>query len=469
MDHTKILATFGPSIASSAKVKKAVDAGANGFRVNCSHGSSNDFEQAVRTIRKGSGSTRYPISTLFDISGPKLRVDRFEGQIKVRPGSVLTLTSGKTELARSVVGVNHPGIIKSLAKKNRLFIDDGAVEFEVVSTAVGKAVIRACNEGVILPAKGINLPDSNIRIPTIGLKDKRDIATAVKVGADYIALSFVRTAKDILEAKKLVKRLRGDQKIIAKLEKREAIERLDEILAAADGVMIARGDLGVELPSRELPQLQKRIIRETNRLGKLVIVATQMLESMRFAPRPTRAEVNDVASAVFDYVDVVMLSAETASGNYPIESIATMAAVIEATEHGGLLRRPEATRTIIKGNDANTIARLVSRASDRDDVRVIFAFTTSGSTAHLISDVCPPQPIVALTSDVRVMQKLALLRSVYPVQVKHAGTFEGMLSMVNRVCLACQLARRGDRVIITGGAPFGSTVPTNFLMIHQVR
>jgi len=468
MGHTKILATFGPAIDTPAKIKKATEVGANGFRVNCSHGTSEDFARAVRTIRKGTEDATYPISILFDISGPKLRLDRFEGQIRIRPGALLTLTTGKTDLTRTIVGVNHPGIIKSLSRKDRLFVDDGAIEFDVVSIAMGKAVIRAHNEGVILPGKGINLPDSNIRIPTIGPKDKQDIATAVRLGADYIALSFVRTAKDIATARSLVNRLRGDQQIIAKLEKREAIDRLDEILAAADGVMIARGDLGVELPSRELPQLQKKIIGEANRLGKLVIVATQMLESMRFAPRPTRAEVNDVASAVFDYVDVVMLSAETASGKYPIESVATMAAVIEATERGGLLRRPEAARIVLKGNDANTIARLVSRASDREDVRVIFAFTTSGSTAQLISDVCPPQPIVALTANTRAMQRLALLRSVYPVQVKHAGTFEGMLNIVNRVCLARKLARRGDKVIITGGAPFGSTVPTNFLMIHKV-
>ncbi|PWB71683.1 pyruvate kinase [candidate division GN15 bacterium] len=468
MDHTKILATYGPAVASSDKITKAIKAGANGFRVNCSHGTTEDFEQAVRIIRKGTGSTPYPISILFDISGPKLRLDRFDGQIRIRSGALLTLTVGHTELAKSIVGVNHPGIISSLSRKERLFIDDGAIEFEVVSTSSGKAVIRACNDGIILPGKGINLPDSNIKIPTIGPKDRRDIATAVRMDADYIALSFVRSAKDIAVARSVVKRYRGDQQIIAKLEKKEAIGHLDEILEAADGVMIARGDLGVELPSRELPQLQKKIIREANRLGKLVIVATQMLESMRFAPRPTRAEVNDVASAVFDYVDVVMLSAETASGNYPIESVATMAAVIGATERGGLQRRREMALAIKTGHDANTIARLVSRASDREDVKVIFAFTTSGSTAHLISDVCPPQPVVALTANTRAMRKLTLLRSVYPIQVKHAGTFEGMLKIVNDVCRAHKLARRGDKVIITGGAPFGSTVPTNFLMIHKV-
>lgn len=468
MDHTKILATFGPAIGTPAKVRKAVGAGAIGFRVNCSHGTTPDFVRAVKVIRDGSKRATYPVAVLFDISGPKLRLDSFDGEIRVRAGASLTLTAGKTDLSRSIVGVNHPAIIKSLSRRDRLFIDDGALEFEVVSTSTGKATIRARNDGVILPGKGINLPDSRIKIPTIGPKDKRDIATAVKLGADYLALSFVRTADDIKTARSLVKRLGGDQRIIAKLEKREAIERLDEILTVADGVMIARGDLGVELPSRELPQIQKRIIREAGRMGKLVIVATQMLESMRFSPRPTRAEVNDVASAVFDYVDVVMLSAETASGKYPIEAVTTMAAVISATERGGLVRHPESARVMLRSNDANTIARLVSRASDREDVKVIVAFTTSGSTAQLISDVCPPQPIVGLTSDARVMHRLALLRSVYPVLVKHARTFEGMLAIVNRVCSAYKLARQGEKVIITGGAPFGSTVPTNFLMIHKV-
>jgi pyruvate kinase len=468
MDHTKILATFGPAIGTPALVRRAVNAGATGFRVNCSHGTTSDFSRAVQTIRKGCDRSKYPIALLFDISGPKLRLARFDGEIRVRAGALLTLTSEKTDLPRLVIGVNHPAIIKSLSRKHRLYIDDGALEFEVVSTSRGRVTIRARNDGLVLPGKGINLPDSRIKIPTIGPKDRRDIATAVRLGADYLALSFVRTADDIKTARSLVRRLGGDQRIIAKLEKREAIDRLDEILAAADGVMIARGDLGVELPSRELPQIQKRIIREAGRMGKLVIVATQMLESMRFSPRPTRAEVNDVASAVFDYVDVVMLSAETASGKFPIESVSTMAAVIGATEKGGLTRHPESARVMLRTNDANTIARLVSRASDRDDVKVIFAFTTSGSTAHLISDVCPPQPIVALTSDSRVMHKLSLLRSVYPVQVRHARTFEGMLAIVNRVCSSYKLARSGEKVIITGGAPFGSTVPTNFLMIHKV-
>ena len=339
MQHTKILATYGPAIETAAKVRRAVEAGAIGFRINCSHGVTADFTRAVHTIRKGAEQAKFPVAILFDISGPKLRLDRFEGELPIRAGALLTLTVGRTNLKRSIIGVNHPGIIKSLSRRDRLFIDDGAIEFEVRSVARGKAVIKARNEGMILPGKGINLPDSRVRIPTIGPKDRQDIATAVKLGADYLALSFVRTAEDIKTARALVKRLRGDQRIIAKLEKRDAIDRLDEILAVADGVMIARGDLGVELPSRELPQIQKRIIREAGRMGKLVIVATQMLESMRFSPRPTRAEVNDVASAVFDYVDVVMLSAETASGKYPIESIATMAEVIDATERGGLIRQ----------------------------------------------------------------------------------------------------------------------------------
>lgn len=468
MDHTKILATYGPSIDTPQKVKRGVDAGASGFRVNCSHGNSDDFAKAVQAIRAGTSKARYPVSVLFDISGPKLRLARFDGELKISAGDELTLTTGKTDLAKRIIGVNHPGIIKSVAKKERVFIDDGAIEFDVISNSTSSAVIRARTGGVVLPGKGINLPDSRIQIPTIGDKDKQDITSAVKLGADYVALSFVRSAQDVETARSLIKRLRGDVRIVAKLEKREAIQNLAEILAAADGVMIARGDLGVELPNTELPIIQKKIIREANLMGNLVIVATQMLESMRFSPRPTRAEVNDVASAVFDFVDVVMLSAETASGNYPIESITTMASVISATERGRQSGRSKASRTGAHGSDANTIARLISRASDLEEVKVIFAFTSSGSTAQLISDVCPPQPIVALTGDLKVMRKLALLRSVYPIGVKHAETFEGMLATVNQTCHTYKLASRGDKVIITGGAPFGTTVPTNFMMMHKV-
>jgi len=424
MKKTKILATFGPAVASPTKISQLVRAGVNIFRINCSHGATEDFLKAVNAIREGAKKANdFPVGLLFDIAGPKFRLERFRGELQVKSGHKLTLTTGKTNFKKHLLGVNNPAIIKSVKKDHRLYIDDGALMFDVIATQSGRVTIRARNSGTLLPGKGINLPDTDLKIPTVSEKDTEDIKTAVRVDADYLAMSFVRSAKDITQVQQIVKRFGGRQKVIAKLEKREAIDSLDEIMKVSDGVMVARGDLGVELPPAEVPRLQKKITRLANRHRKPVIVATQMLESMRSSPRATRAEVNDVASAVFDFVDAVMLSAETAIGKYPLEAVQTMSEI---------------------------------------------AFTTSGFTAELISNLFPPQPVIALTPNQKVMTQLSLFRSVYPVLITQPKSFSDMLTTVNSVSRQFKLARRGDRVVITGGAPFGSTVSTNFMMIHEV-
>ena len=468
MKKTKILATFGPAVNNPATIARLVNAGVNAFRINCSHGNPADFIGAAATIYKGIAKAKYPVGLLVDISGPKLRLDRFTGELKVQRGGELVLTSGKSNLAHGVVGVNHPAIIKSVKKGERVFIDDGNIGFEVQSTSRNELAVRALNPGMILPGKGINLPDSALPIPTITPKDRDDIRTAVSLDADYIALSFVRSGEDIKTARSLINRIGGRQKIIAKLEKREAIAVLDEIMELADGVMVARGDLGVELPPAELPTLQKRIIALANHHHKPVIVATQMLESMRFSPRATRAEINDVASAVFDFADAVMLSAETATGKYPEEAVKTMAAVIDATEPSS--EAPSHGATYAKSGSVipYAIAESVSRSHNQCETKVIFAFTTSGFTAEMISNMYPPQVVVALTPDREVMRRLSLFRSVYPINIKQPDSFNDMLATVNRLCREYGLAKKKDKVIITGGAPFGSTLPTNFMMYHEV-
>lgn len=468
MNKTKILATYGPAIANSSSISRLVDAGVNAFRINCSHGNTEDFRSAARLIRIATARSQYAVGLLFDISGPKLRLARFDGQLSVRSGQRITLSSKSTDLQQSIVAVNHPVIIESIEPGERLYVDDGAIGFIAEKRTPTGVTLKAVNSGTLLPSKGVNLPDSVIRIPTIGPKDRRDIKTAVDEDADFIALSFVRSPNDIITARRLVKRCGGKQRIIAKLEKREAIEQLDEIVKTADGIMIARGDLGVELPAERLPAIQKRIIALANQHRKPVIVATQMLESMRFSPRPTRAEVNDVASAVFDFADCVMLSAETATGQYPIEAVRTMAAVINATEQSEPSPPQDLARTILADFEPMTVGRMVSRAASDRNIRVIFAFTTSGFTAELISNLFPPQPIIALTAHPDVVARLSLIRSVYPIMVKHPDSFEATISTVNRVSREYKLAKKGDQVIITGGAPFGRTVKTNFVMVHEV-
>ncbi len=469
MRETKIIATYGPSVASVDMVRKLCEAGVNVFRINCSHGAADDFFKAVETIREGISQARYPVAILFDISGPKLRLSRFSGELPINKGDTITLTTGKTDISKNTISVNHPAIIASVKKGERVFIDDGNYMFDVVSTSAEEVKLIAQNHGTLLPGKGINLPDSDIKINTITEKDRQDIKSAVKAKADYIALSFVRSGDDIIEARKLIKQDGGDQRIIAKLEKQEAIDKLEEIMLLADGVMVARGDLGVECPPEELPRLQKKITSLANRHHKPVIVATQMLESMRFSPRATRAEINDVASAVMDFVDAVMLSAETASGEYPIESVKTMAKVIKATEKALPMPEIKLESHLIRSRMPFAIADAVNHTKEHETGNIIFAFTTSGYTAELISNLRSSRPVMALTHDRRVMNRLALYRSVYSVEIPHPSSFEDMVATVQNVNRQFQLAKPDDTIIITGGAPFGQNVPTNFMMFVQVE
>ncbi len=470
MKKTKIIATYGPAIASSSKVRQLVDEGVNVFRVNCSHGVEADFKKAVNVIRKGTVGSLFPIGILFDISGPKLRLDRFEGELPIKKGESIILTTGKTNIDKRIVAVNHPVIIASVKKNERVFIDDGNISLKVLKCSKQEIELEIMNDGVILPGKGINLPDSDIKIPTITKKDIVDIETACACNADFIALSFVRSGDDIIQARKLLKKFGGDQHIIAKLEKKEAIEDIENIMLLADGVMVARGDLGVELPFEDLPQLQKKIIRLANHHHKPVIVATQMLESMRFAPRATRAEVNDVATAVFDFVDAVMLSAETATGEYALETVQTMARIAESSENFTKHHKaaPHIDRYFIKSAVTHAIASSVSSIQLEFESKAIFAFTSTGFTAGLISNLFPPQRIVALTYNTRVLAKLTLLRSVYPVLVKKPNSFRKMVNTVQKAGLSHKLVTLNDDVIITGGLPFDVNVGTNFMMIHKI-
>ncbi len=468
MKHTKILATYGPAIASVDMLRTLVAEGVNAFRVNCSHGKKSDFIEAVETIRKATEDSEYPIGLLFDISGPKLRLDHFEGEIELSAGDDITITSGSTDISKRIIGVNHPAIIESVTLGERLLIDDGNLILQIQSIDDGMVVARAMNHCRVLPGKGINLPDTDIKIPTITEKDVEDIATAIEVGADFIALSFVRSGDDIITARKILKERGGRQKIIAKLEKKEAIDRLDEIMVMADGVMVARGDLGVELPPSELPRLQKKIIKMANRYHLPVIIATQMLESMRFSPRATRAEINDVATAVFDFTDAVMLSAETATGEYPVETVQTMVATIKSAEDAGIRPPVHVDEHLIKAPIALTIANAVSTTDQSCQTKCIFALTSTGYTAGLISNLFLDEPVFALTADRMIMRHLSLYRSVYPVLIEKPGSFSEMLTVINQQAEEKKIAETHDRVIITGGYPFGKSKSTNFMMVHEI-
>ncbi|MDX9858387.1 MAG: pyruvate kinase [candidate division Zixibacteria bacterium] len=469
MKRTKILITYGPATASLSKIARLVQAGANAFRINCSHGSSQDFLAAARIITEGAARSRYPVGLLFDIAGPKLRLDRFDGKITVTKGMRITLSHTRSDPSKGIVAMSQPGVLSSVRKGERVLIDDGNLLFDVVAVDRHGVTLRALNPGTILPGKGVNLPSTAIDVPTLSDKDREDIKTAVRLDADYIALSFVRSADDVREARAIIRKLGGRQKIFAKLEKREAIDNLDAIMEASDGVMIARGDLGVEMPPEAVPRLQKKIIALSIVYHKPVIVATQMLESMRFSPRPTRAEVNDVATAVFDRADAVMLSAETATGRYPVEAVRTMSDIITAAEFDMSSGSPFTARLDLDAPIPQAVATAVLHANERLEASAIFAFTSTGFTAQLIANLMPPQPIIAVTDDRKVMRSLSLYRGVYAVKGEHPGSFNDLTDTVNRICREHRLARRGAAVFVTGGAPFGSRVQTNLLFIHEVK
>lgn len=468
MKHTKIIATFGPAISDPSRIQALCHAGVSAFRINCSHGDRGSFLSAVSMIRQATAKSEYPVGILFDISGPKLRVGRFQGSLMIATDDRITLTTGETRVDERVLGVNHPGIISSLRVGEKVYIDDGNLRFDVTDRDEQRVVLTALNSGKLLPNKGINLPQTDLMIPTIGEKDHEDIFTAVEAGADFLALSFVRSGDDIIEAKRLISQSGGDQMVIAKLERLEAMQRLEEILLVADGVMVARGDLGVELPFEDVPRFQKEITRQANRHHKPVIVATQMLESMRFSPRATRAEVNDVATAVYDFVDALMLSAETATGEYPLEAVQAMTQVINATE--AVAERPDVhpDRILIESAPANAIAEAVSRMGADLDAVAIMAFTTSGYTAQLMANLFPRQPIIAMTPNAEIMGRLTLHRGVYPVHTEHVETFDQLIATVERVNAHHHLAKPGDLVLVTGGAPFGRQGTTNFLLVHEM-
>ncbi len=468
MKKTKIIATYGPAIGSPDKVKQLVSAGVNLFRVNCSYGETKDFIKAANTIRSGTKGALFPVAILFDISGPKLRLAPFTGEIRIKSGELLKVTAGKTDSANRTIAVNHKEIIGSIRKGERVFIDDGNIVFTAVSVGRNQATLKAVNGGTLIGGKGINLPDSEIKLPTITAKDREAIRAAVRAKANYIALSFVRSDSDVKEAQRLIARYGGDQQVIAKLEKKEAIDNLEPIMQVSDGVMIARGDLGVELPFEELPKLQKEIIRLANFYHKPVIVATQMLESMRFSPRATRAEVNDIASAVFDFVDAVMLSAETSTGQYPEKAVRAMERVIVATEDGLTPPSMAMEEHVMRSEIVQAIANAVRESNMICPAKVIFAYTASGFTADMISNLFPSQPIIALTPNRRVMQRLSLVRGVYPVEVKQPESFRDMLNTISKLARQHKLVTSKDKVIVTGGVPFGTHAGTNFMMYYEI-
>lgn len=461
----KILATLGPASRDRDMIERLFKAGADAFRVNMSHGDHAVHAETIANIRAAEKAFGRPIAILADLQGPKLRVGQFkEGQALIRHGARFTLDRSEAPGDETRVQLPHPELFGLMEKGQRLLINDGKIRLVVVRADSDSIECKAEVGGVISDRKGVNVPDAEVPIPALTEKDRRDLSFAVAHGADWIGLSFVQRPEDVAEAKKLIGP--NGPAICAKIEKPSAIRRLEEIVSLADGIMVARGDLGVELEPQEVPPLQKRIVGMTRAAGKPVIVATQMLESMIESPAPTRAEVSDVANAVYDGADAVMLSAETAAGQWPEEAVAIMdkiAAQVERDE--SYLARVRFLDTPPDRTTADALSHACMTIADTVAIKAVTVFTGSGSTARRVARERPSVPMLVLTPSVNTARRVALLWGAHAVATKDIGSFEEMIAKGKRMALRHGFAKGGDKLIALAGVPFGTPGSTNLLHV----
>lgn len=469
---TKILATLGPSSEETKIIEKMILGGADGFRLNFSHGSHDYFRPLIERIRSASAKTNKPISILQDLQGPKIRTGLLKNHqpVYLEAGKIVAITTDEVEGTASEISTNYSGMPDDLKVGDPVLIDDGAIELKVTDIEKNRVTAEVVTGGWLNEKKGINLPGSQISAPSLTEKDIADARFGVEMKVDYIALSFVRSGWDVLALKNLVNEWNyPDVKIIAKIEKPEAVKNIKEIMDAADGIMVARGDLGVEVPAERVPLIQKRLIDRANKSEKLAITATQMLESMVHNVRPTRAEASDVANAIFDGTDVLMLSQETAVGEHPVRSVATMASIARYTESDDELftnidlRRPQQLVTFTHG-----VVHSARAAAVEMKAKAIMVFTQSGTTANLASSQRPPCPIYAFTPLERTYRQLALVWGVYPIIFQSSSSTDDMFKRAEELLLASGAVQKGDVVVIVSGTnPVRGA--TNMMKIERVQ
>ena len=469
----KILATIGPASSEPEVLRALLVAGADAFRVNMSHGDHADHAERIATIRALEKEFHRPIAILADLQGPKLRVGSFaQGSAIIAHGAAFTFDRDPAPGDATRVQLPHPEIFAVAQAGQRLLVNDGKIRLRVKQVADNALHCIAEVGGVISDRKGVNVPDAVLPIPALTEKDRRDLAFAVEHGVDWIALSFVQRPEDLAEARKLIHAAGGGvpPALLAKIEKPMAINRLDEIIDLADGIMVARGDLGVELNPEEVPPLQKKIVNATRLTGKPVIVATQMLESMIESPAPTRAEVSDVANAVYDGADAVMLSAETAAGAWPEEAVLMMDRIARQVEQDEAYRsRVRLLDTPPEQTTADALAHACMTIADTVPVSAIVVFTDSGSSARRIARERPSVPVMVLTPSTRAARKVALLWGAHAVTTRDIGSFEEMIGKGRRMALRHGFGDAGGRVIMVAGVPFGQPGATNLLHVVTLR
>ncbi len=470
---TKIVATIGPASESKEMIEKLVRAGVNIFRINTSHGNLSIFEKVIRRIRDVEKKLDTYISVLLDLQGPKIRIGKFKkGFIEIYRGQRLIFTTERVLGDNKIVPIKYQNFPHDVKVGNRILLDDGNLTVQVMGIEKNRVTVEVVHGGTLSNNKGLNLPESSISTSPITDKDKANLTNGIKCGVDFVALSFVKNGEDIRALRKLINDEGSDAEIIAKIERHEAVKNLDEIIEEADGVMVARGDLGIEIPYARVPLVQNEILAKANRQGKPVIVATQMLESMIQSHRATRAEISDVANAVADYADALMLSAETAVGLYPVVAVETMvetAVTIEkyqASKQKLFLRKPELDKETPVTHGITYVANQLAQVLD---AKAVIAFTESGHTVKHISKHKPDVPIYAFTPHARIARRLTLTRAANPYPMGRVRDIKKPLKYIFDYLKKRNLVQVGERVILISGLPMRVSGTTNMVRVERVR
>lgn len=471
MRKTKIVCTIGPSSESLENTKKLIMAGMNVARLNFSHGDFDEHGNRIKTIRQACQELNKTVAILLDTKGPEIRTGKLEVEpVELVQDEYITLTTEEILGDKNRISITYKELPEDVQAGSTILIDDGLIGLTVVEVQGTEIKCRIVNGGTIKSKKGVNVPGVNISLPGITDKDANDIIFGIEQGIDFIAASFVRKASDVLEIRELLKKHNAEHvQIISKIENQQGVDNLDEILEASDGLMVARGDLGVEIPAEEVPLAQKRMIEKCNIAGKPVITATQMLDSMQRNPRPTRAEASDVANAIFDGTDAIMLSGETAAGKYPVESVLTMSRIAEKAESALnyrdlFLKQRIAQETSI----TEAISQSVAISALDLNAKAIISSTESGQTARMVSKYRPKAPIVAVTTQDRTLRRLALTWGVIPVKGELATSTDEMFEYALQGGQKSGIVKEGDLVVITAGVPLGKSGSTNLVKVSQI-
>ncbi|WP_415951710.1 pyruvate kinase [Streptomyces sp. KLOTTS4A1] len=470
MRRSKIVCTLGPAVDSYEQLKALIEAGMNVARFNFSHGSHAEHQERYDRVRQAAADTGKAIGVLADLQGPKIRLETFaEGPVELVRGDEFTITTEDVPGDKSICGTTYKGLPGDVAKGDQVLINDGNVELKVVSVDGPRVRTVVIEGGVISDHKGINLPGAAVNVPALSEKDVEDLRFALRMGCDIVALSFVRDAADVKDVHKIMDEEGRRVPVIAKVEKPQAVANMEGVVAAFDGVMVARGDLAVEYPLEKVPMVQKRLVELCRRNAKPVIVATQMMESMITNSRPTRAEASDVANAILDGADAVMLSAESSVGAYPIETVKTMSKIVKAAE-GELLSK--GLQPLVPGKKPRTqggsVARAAAEIAEFLDARTLVAFTHSGDTARRLARYRPVQPILAFTTTEDTRNQLALSWGVNTQIVPHVDNTDDMVELVDAEMMKINACSEGDTIIITAGSPPGVPGTTNMVRVHHL-